>query len=300
MNHDQNFKNLILDYPRKALEFFAEAEAASIDPGARIIPIRQEQLKGRLGDRFRELDIPLLVEWPDGRREALLFVIEEESQPGRFSIHRLAHYCLDLSELFETDRVVPVVIFLNKGRHAEALTLGGDRHHYLTFHYLSCDLGNLPFERYKESDNIVARLNLPNMAYPKESRVDVYAQAVQGLYELEPHPEKQLKYLDFIDIYAGLDDNELQMYRDQYPEEAEKVSNFAERFRAEGLEQGLQQGMQQGMQKGEALALERQLTLKFGELPEAVRQRIAEADADTLIVWLERVLTASSIDEVLG
>jgi len=23
MNHDQNFKNLILDYPRQALEFFA-------------------------------------------------------------------------------------------------------------------------------------------------------------------------------------------------------------------------------------------------------------------------------------
>jgi len=90
MNHDQNFKNLILDYPRKALEFFAEAEAASIDSGARIVPIRQEQLKERLGDRFRELDLPLLVEWPDGWREALLFVIEEESQPGRFSIQRLA------------------------------------------------------------------------------------------------------------------------------------------------------------------------------------------------------------------
>ena len=32
---------------------------------ARIIPLRQEQLKERLGDRFRELDTPLLVEWPD-------------------------------------------------------------------------------------------------------------------------------------------------------------------------------------------------------------------------------------------
>ncbi len=31
MSHDQNFKNLILDYPREALAFFAEAEAARID-----------------------------------------------------------------------------------------------------------------------------------------------------------------------------------------------------------------------------------------------------------------------------
>ena len=30
----------------------------------------------------------------------LLFVVEEESDPKRFSIHRLAHYCLDLGELF--------------------------------------------------------------------------------------------------------------------------------------------------------------------------------------------------------
>ena len=87
MSHDQNFKNLILDYPRQALEFFAAAETADIDwATARITPVRQEQVQERLGERFRELDTPLLVEWPDGKRAALLFVVEEETQPGRFSI----------------------------------------------------------------------------------------------------------------------------------------------------------------------------------------------------------------------
>ncbi len=94
MSHDQNFKNLILDYPRQALAFYAAAEAAGIDEDARIVPIRQEQLQERLGERFRELDVPLLVEWPSRRREAILFVLEEESDAQRFSIHRLAHYAL--------------------------------------------------------------------------------------------------------------------------------------------------------------------------------------------------------------
>ena len=89
MDHDQNFKNLILDYPREALAFFAEEEAEGIDNSVRVVPVRQEQLKERLGERFRELDVPLLVEWPDGSREALLFVLEEESEVRRFSIHRL-------------------------------------------------------------------------------------------------------------------------------------------------------------------------------------------------------------------
>ena len=99
LSHDQNFKNLILDYPREALQFFAAHEAQLLDDAARIIPIRQEQLKQRLGDRFRELDCPLLVEWSDNRRAALLFALEEETDPRKFSIYRLVYYCLDLALL---------------------------------------------------------------------------------------------------------------------------------------------------------------------------------------------------------
>jgi len=61
MSHDQNFKNLILDYPRESLAFFAAEEAGDGFAEAEITPLRQEQLKERLGERFRELDVPLLV-----------------------------------------------------------------------------------------------------------------------------------------------------------------------------------------------------------------------------------------------
>ena len=84
--------------------FFAEAEAGGVDAGVRILPFRQEQLQERLGERFRELDVPLPVAWPDERREALLFVFEEETEPARFAIDRLAHYCLELAELFATEQ----------------------------------------------------------------------------------------------------------------------------------------------------------------------------------------------------
>lgn len=78
------------------------------------------------------------------------------------------------------------------------------------------------------------------------------------------------------------------------------MSNFAERFIQEGLAQGLEQGLERGEQRGEATMLLRLLHLKFGELPEAVRRRIEDADAQTLLSWSDRVLTAETIDEVIS
>jgi hypothetical protein len=291
MSHDQNFKNLILDYPRDAIQFAAAAESAAIDQGARILPIRQEQLKERLGERFRELDTPLLVEWPDGRRETLLFVLEEDTNPSRFSIHRLAHYCLDLAELMGTERIVPVVIFLQPGAYPPELRLGGDVRAYLEFRYLPWPLFRLRARDYFDSPNVVARLNLPNMAYAPDEKVDVYAQAVRGLITLEPDPERRLKYLDFIDIYAELDDNERQLYEQRYAPEADIMSGFAERF--------IEQGVQQGVQQGEARILLRQLSARFGVLPPETRRKVETADADTLLQWSERILSAQTLDEVL-
>lgn len=291
MDHDQNFKNLILDYPREALAFCAEAETKGLSPDVRITPIRQEQLKERLGERFRELDVPLLVEWPDSRREALLFVIEEESDPKRFSIHRLMHYCIDIAELLDMQRIVPVVIFLRGRPSRRDFFLRSERDTYLSFHYLSVELAALSYRRYRDSDNIVARLNLPNMRYDPAEKVDVYAAAVRGLTSLEPDPEKQLKYADFVDIYTALDDNERERYEREYPSEAQIMSGFAERF--------IRKGIDQGMQHGEAAVLMRLIRCKFGDVPDAARRRIESADTETLLEWSERVLTAESIEEVV-
>ena len=236
--HDQNFKNLILDYPVQALEFFAGKEAGSDLSEARIVPVRQEQLMDRLGDRFRELDTPLLVEWSDGRREAILFVVEEETKTSQFSIYRLARYCLDLAELMGTDRVVPVVIFLRTGNQRSYLRLGSDSCAYMEFRYLMCKLKSLPSVRYYDSDNIVARLNLPNMAYPPEDRLEMYLMAQTGLARLETNPEKQRKYADFIDFYADLSEEEVIRYRDSYLSEKGEIMGLVSVLKEEGRQEG--------------------------------------------------------------
>jgi len=173
---------------------------------------------------------------------------------------------------------------------------------------IACALKQIPARDHLHSTNLVARLNLPNMAYVPQDKLLVYAQAMRGLLELEPAPEKRLKYIDFIDIYADLDDNERQRYAQLYPHEVAVMTGFAQRFRDEGRDEGLREGrkegrdegLNEGLQYGEARILNALLRLRFGDLPASVRQGIDTADPDTLLRWSERVLTAPTLDEVLA
>ncbi len=70
----------------------------------------------------------------------------------------------------------------------------------------------------------------------------------------------------------------------------------------EGLEKGRlkgrQEGRQEGRQKGEAALLIRQLTLKFKRIPDHYLQKIEQADAETLLLWGERILAVEAIEEI--
>ena len=303
VSHDQNFKNLIVDYPREALAFFAAEEAPRPEDDVRIVPVRQEQLKERLGDRYRALDAPLLVDWADGRRDAVVFALEEESDWRRFSPHRLARYCLDLAEMFDTDRVVPVAIFLRAADRAPAsLVLGTGRRRYLVFDYLACKLAEMPAGRWLDSDNLVARVNLPNMRSPARDRIDVYARAVHGLLTLETDGARQAKYMEFIDIYAGLTDNEFRRYRRQHPQESSIVTGLIQRARAEGIERGMERGIERGMRQGRAeggrAVLERLLRQRFGGLSPEAAERLRRAPEAELETWADNLLDAGTLDEV--
>jgi hypothetical protein len=102
-----------------------------------------------------------------------------------------------------------------------------------------------------------------------------------------PDPEKRLKYVRFVHIYAALSDAERERYQQDYPEETATMVSFQTRFE------------QIGEQRGEAAMLLRLLERRFGAVSEQQGERIRNADADTLLAWSDRILTAADINEVL-
>ena len=182
---------------------------------------------------------------------------------------------------------MPVVIFLGEADLAPAsLALGSDHHNHMTFDYLSCKLKDIPYERWQHSDNLVARLNLPNMKYPAVQKKEVFDKAYHGLLALEPDRVKQAKYLRFIDIYAGLTDNELQQWQQQYLEDKPNMAGYAEYLR------------QEGRQEGERTVLERQLQRRFGVLTPEITEKLSEASSTELENWAEKVLDAKTLEDV--
>jgi flagellar biosynthesis/type III secretory pathway protein FliH len=77
------------------------------------------------------------------------------------------------------------------------------------------------------------------------------------------------------------------------------IDRYIEQGRQQGIEQGIEKGIEKGIEQGEANVLLHLITKKFGPPSESVRQRIAAADADTLLHWSERILTADSLEAML-
>jgi len=84
---------------------------------------------------------------------------------------------------------------------------------------------------------------------------------------------------------------------------AEERANAEARARAakaEGRAEGKAEGRAEGTAQAKASTLLRQLERRFGPIPQAALTRLSGASVQELDVWLDRVLDATSLDEVLG
>jgi hypothetical protein len=65
------------------------------------------------------------------------------------------------------------------------------------------------------------------------------------------------------------------------------------------IDRYIEQGREQGRQQGEAAVLLRQIERKFGPPTPDIRERVLSADAERLLDWSERILTAETLESVL-
>jgi len=158
--------------------------------------------------------------------------------------------------------------------------------------YFLIDEGRYAESELAELKNLAAALfRLENSRTPQDVQ-----QVLEALVEWLKMPEQSslrrafttwLKRVLLPGRLPGVDFEALNELQEVKSMLAERVVEWTEEWR------------KQGEAKGEANLLERQLKLRFGNLNEAVRLRLAQADAETLLRWGERIFQASSAEEVV-
>ena len=299
-SHDHHFKNLFMDFPKEALSWLLPEALHEYGKLHKIEFVRQEPGKRKLSDRSLELDMPILFTFEAG--EILLWMVEFQEEKRRFSIYRLLRYATDLMERYPLAAVIPAVLFTARERWKKDVLRRLDsrlgNRVFLHFEYQMIRLFDYSARDYYTIANPLLKILLPKMDFKKEDRLEVIRLAYQGLYELTT-PILFDKYVDFIDIYAEITEDEKESVYQELNEHKETVM-LAQYIKNKGFEEGIQQGIQQGILQGENRLLERILISHFGPLPEWAIQRLRSASSEQRNLWADRVLTAESIESALS
>ncbi|MCD6295231.1 MAG: DUF4351 domain-containing protein [Deltaproteobacteria bacterium] len=294
-SHDHNFKNVFLDFPKEALAWILP-DISDLGTIQRVDFVRQEPKKRRLSDGHLSLDMPILYTFEKG--QILLWLVEFQEDKGRFSIYKLLRYVTDLMEQYPDARVIPTVMFTarNKWRTDVKRELNsrlGNRD-LLHFEYILLKLFDYNACDYYDHRNPVVKILLPKMNYKPEERFEVIRRAYRGLFELVPRTMFE-KYVDFIDVYAGIQEEEREAFYRNITEQEDTIM-LAQYIK----DKGFQEGRQEGRQEGTRVFLERLLTRRFGPLPGWGKEQLARATMEQLDRWSDRVLDAKSIQAVLA
>ena len=249
ISHDSNFKNLFQDFPRETLKWlFPQAEQT----WGKIVSIdftRQEPKKHHLSDAGLALDLPILFHFEN--QQLLLWLVEFQEDKSKFSIYKLLRYTTDMMEAYPDALVVSTVLFTDRKKWRKSVlrelhTQINDRL-FLHFEYVFHKLFDLNARDYYNIDNPVVKILLPKMNYEKHERIEVIRQAYKGLFQLTTRGLFD-KYVDFIDVYSEISDQEQQQLYETITQHKE-TAMLAQYIKEKGRKEGIKEGMEKGSQK---------------------------------------------------
>jgi hypothetical protein len=138
---------------------------------------------------------------------------------------------------------------------------------------------------------VMAHLKTKETHGDPTSRLQWKTRMVRMLYERGFQRQDVLELFRLLDWMMVLPEAEdLSFQEDLRRFEAEVKMPYITSIERRGIEQGLQQG--------EAKVLVRLIERKFGDLPDAYRRQITEADEETILLWSDRLLTAQSLEQI--
>jgi len=138
------------------------------------------------------------------------------------------------------------------------------------------------------------------MKYMADERTEVIIQAYKGLFQLAT-PMLFDKYVDFIDIYAEVLEEEREHIVSELTEQKETVmlaQYIKDKGIQEGIEKGIQKGIERGIPLGETNLLCTQIAEKYSIPDNKLMPVLENLNSEMLLELGKRILYWDSYDKV--
>jgi hypothetical protein len=294
MAHDQLFKEFLREFFQDFLELFYPDAASRLD--FRTLKFLDKELFTDFPEgSMREADVVAQIQTHEGEPELILVHIEVQSRPEKDFEQRMFQYFALLWLRYQIP-IYPVAVFLRGGEKGLTedryrVTLFGREQ--LRFRYESVGLGQLDAQEYVKKRNPVAASLAALMRRPKtDDNLTLRALMVQHVAESDLDDARKFLLVNIIESYFELAANEEEdfhrlLLKAEYREAQKMELTWADKMKEEGRLAGKRETLLQLLSK------------KFGPLPEEATTRVNTLESiDELDAYLDRVLTASSLEEM--
>lgn len=285
----------------------------------------------------RHTDLLFSIRSRGGEETLVYMLLEHQSRSDRFMPYRLLAHKIRIWERWRHDHeegqglpaIVPVVLYHGEQpwsapqslEHLVDMPAGLEEAlsaYIPTSRYIVDDLSAIPDEALRSRAVMTALGKLTVVCFThiraQEDPVEVLGDWVDLIHEVLQAPTGfealglVMRYMMLVNDRAEPDVLQSFLEREVGPEAKEAVVTPGQRLIEQGIEKGVRQGLQQGLQQGRQLGevdgerklLLRQLHQRFGdELDPETERRIATAAAAEIETWALRVLSATTLNEVL-
>jgi len=310
MGHDQTFKEFLREFLREFLQLFFPEVEAQID-FSELRFLDSESFTSFPEGSSRMADVAAEVRTREGEREIVLVHVEVQARKRSSFAKRMFQYYSLLRAKYDVS-IFPIVVYLRGGRtgitderHVERL-FGKEQ---LRFRYSVVALARLEAREYVGKSSPVATALAALMSRKRARKpAQLWLTMTERLNRSGLDEARKLLLLHIINTYfvvAGAEGEKIEraLSQERYREVRKMQMTWAERVekkgRKEGREEGRQEGRVEGMLEGRREALLRQLTTKFGPLPEEITSKVRGVQSlQELDLYLDRVLVAASLEDM--
>ena len=313
--HDTFFKEILV-LPGAGAALLKERLAPEL-----VARLRLDTVEPAPGDYIDcESDVLLRAKTVEGEDVLVYVLIEHKSAPEKWVALQLLRYLSRIYERWHTAHprkdlplVVPMVVYHGEDPWNAPATFGGllagrkpATPMHLDFGIELVNVGKIPDEALSEHPLLSRSMYLLKYGPRTRARVTVVELVVVLRFIREENREFFARAFRYT-VNVSPAEHEAEIFeevRRVIPEEEVVYRTVADELRDQGRNEGLREGEARGEARGSRHAnirtLKRQLTHRFGPLPARAEQRIDQADEPQLDAWLDRILDAKTVDDVLA